>query len=450
MKTDYQRISATPSKPHARQTLSKLLLAWFVTLTVCQCFPVWAANSDLFDFEVYSGVPGDSGASHGFISTPSFNNVFWGGSTGSDALATDASGNVYVADVSLVRRMTPDGTVTTLAGRYGNAVKDGVGGGAGFSILEAIAVDGMSNIYVADNVYWQNYPHGQSPFGSAIRKITLDGTVTTFAGDLSNIGSVDGQGNAARFRSIRGLAIDASGNLYAADSGNQTIRKISPNGKVETLMGIVGKSGTADGNDSTAKFNDPRGLAVDQSGTIYVADFGNHAIRKISGGIVSTFAGVAGVSGDVDGVGQAARFANPAGIALAGNGNLWVTDNGSRLIRIISPNASVATGFGKLPDNSRLAQSDGYGTNTSFRSPSGLAIHNDIVYVYDYDLIRKITPEMKLSSIAGGGLGRDGVGVAAGFSKGHLTGLAFDPKGNAIIADGGTRVRKGNSLAGVD
>src|SRR6185437_6709923 len=149
-----------------------------------------------------------------------------------------------------------------------------------------------------------------------IRKIiTATGDVSTFAGTAGSAGSADGQASAARFNFPRGVAVDSGGNVYVADSGNNTIRKISPAGLVQTLAGSAGAAGSSDGSASAARFNGPSGVAVDAGLNVYVADSNNSTIRLItSAGVVSTIGGVAGNTSNVDGVGAAARFDHPAGL----------------------------------------------------------------------------------------------------------------------------------------
>lgn len=164
----------------------------------------------------------------------------------------------------------------------------------------------------------------------------------TVAGLAEINGSSDGSGSAARFYNPGGLAVDSAGNLYVADFGNHTIRRIAPNGMVTTVAGRPQSSGGADGPGSSARFNRPSGVAVDSAGTLYVADEGNHTIRRIAGnGNVSTFAGFTGTSGDIDGVGTSARFYFPIDVAVDGGGNLYVADYGNNTIRKITSNRVV-------------------------------------------------------------------------------------------------------------
>src|SRR5438105_9553850 len=159
-------------------------------------------------------------------------------------------------------------------------------------------------------------------------------TFTTLAGQAS-IGSADGTGSAARFNGPDGVAVDSSGNVYVADQGNYTIRKITPAGAVTTLAGLVGASGSTDGTGNAARFKNPSGVAVDSSGNVYVAD--SHTIRKITpAGVVTTLAGSATSHGSTDGTGSAARFYDPSGVAVDSSGNVYVGDTDNDTIRKIT------------------------------------------------------------------------------------------------------------------
>jgi sugar lactone lactonase YvrE len=186
-------------------------------------------------------------------------------------VAVDSSGNVYVADYgnSTIRKVTPAGAVTTLAGLAGNpGSANGTGSNARFDSPFSVAVDSMGNVYVADS------------FNATIRKITPAGGVTTLAGLAGSPGSADGTGSAARFASPQGVAMDSLNNVYVADFYNDTIRKVTPAGVVTTLAGLAGNGGGADGTGNAARFSYPNGVAVDSAGNVYVADSGNNTIRK--------------------------------------------------------------------------------------------------------------------------------------------------------------------------
>ena len=220
---------------------------------------------------------------------------------------------------------SPVGTVTTFAGGAKGSA-DGTGADARFYRPRGVAVDGDGNVYVADN---ENH---------TIRKITPAGVVTTLAGTAGSSGSADGTGAAARLTSPFGVAVDGDGNVYVADSSNHTIRKITPAGVVTTLAGTAGSSGSADGTGADARLRYPYGVAVDGDGNVYVADNSNHTIRKITpAGVVTTWAGTYPERGFSDGRGPFARFQNPYGVAVDGDGNVYVADSSNHAIRKITP-----------------------------------------------------------------------------------------------------------------
>jgi hypothetical protein len=343
-------------------------------------------------------------------------------------VATDSAGNVYVAGGNTVRKITPAGVVSTLAGSAGvTGSTDGTGAAARFSSPRGVAVDGAGNVYVADTL---NY---------TIRKITPAGVVTTLAGTAGVKGSADGTGAAARFDSPRGVSMDGAGNVYVADTDNHTIRKITAGGVVTTLAGTAGVSGITDGTGAAARFNSPRGVAVDSAGNVYAADAYNGTIRKITpAGVVTTLAGTAGVrvSGSTDGTGAAAGFDRPAGVAVDGAGNVYVADFGNETVRKITAAGVVTTLAGTA---GVTGSTDGTGAAARFNSPRGVAVDGaGNVYVADQDnhTIRKITPAGVVSTLAGsaGVTGStDGTGAAARFSG--TAGVAVDGAGNVYAAE---------------
>jgi hypothetical protein len=288
----------------------------------------------------FAGTPGTFGSSDGTGTAALFKNP--------QGIAADRAGTVYVADTgnATVRKITSSGVVTTLAGSAGSPGNvDATGPTARFSSPYGIAVDGAGTVYVVDSNV------------NIVRKITAAGVVTTLAGTFGQIGLVDGTGAAARFAVPFDIAVDTAGNLYICDHGNHAIRKVTPAGVVTTLAGS-GSPGKVDGTGSAALFKFPAGISVDTAGYVYVADTDNQVIRKISpAGVVTTIAG-SGI-GSADGVGTLATFNNPKDIAVDTSGNVYVVDRGNHTIRKGSlpstTNVTVSTGWNLLGHGSTAA-----------------------------------------------------------------------------------------------
>ena len=354
-----------------------------------------------------------------------------------DDVATDSAGNVYVADRDnhTIRKITPAGVVTTLAGTAGlEGSTDGTGAAARFSTPMGIATDSADNVYVLDYTT------------SIIRKITPAGVTTTLAGVAPQTGSIDATGAAARFNSPACIATDSVGNAYVTDSGNHTIRKITPSGLVTTLAGAAGQIGSTDATGAAARFSGPDGIATDGAGNVYVADSGNHTIRKISpAGVVTTLAGEAGQVGSTDGTGAAARFRRPTGVATDGAANVYVTDKENYTIRKITTAGVVTTVAG-------TAGSRGWAGGL-FESPHGLAIDSaGNVYVSDFGsyIIHKITPAGLVTTLAGnpGQPGSiNGTGPTAYFD--YPRHISIDGAGNLYVPDWGSGTIRKVTPAGV-
>ncbi|HEX7829870.1 MAG TPA: NHL repeat-containing protein [Thermoanaerobaculia bacterium] len=339
----------------------------------------------------------------------------------------DAEGTIFVADTSnhAIRRVTPQGVVTTLAGVLrSSGSSDGFGAQASFDFPYDLALDPTTgNFYVSD--------HGND----TIRKVTPDGRVTTVAGNPVASGDEDGPGTNALFDAPWGLAVDASGNVYVADHGNQKIRKITPAAVVSTFSGD-GFTGSGNGAIATARFNRPSGVAVMPDGTtIVIGDAENAALRFIANGQVSTFVGSVPANGVVNATGTAARFHFPYGVVVDAAGNTYVSES-SCAIRKITPQGVVTT-FAGMPGFA--GSTDGQGTNARFNGPKGLAIDkNGNLYVADTSnhAIRKITPQGLVTTLAGkaGEFGStNGSGSQARF---YLPwSVAVDPQGNVYVAD---------------
>ncbi len=281
--------------------------------------------------------------------------------------------------------------VTTFAGWPGQAAcVDGVGRMARFIYPGGIRLDAAGNVYVTDGD------------ANTLRKIAPDGTVTTLAGAAGVAGSADGLSSTARFFGPGGAAVDGAGNLYIADSGNYTVRKLTVStGIVSTLAGLAGNRGTTDGTGSAARFYDPQNIAVDTAGNLYVADGAGNTIRKVSpAGVVTTLAGSPGLAGATDGIASIARFNFPTGIAVDGTGNVYVADCYNNKVRKIVPGGMVTT----LAGTGTAGYADGPGATATFYNPAGVAVDAaGTVYVADQgnSMIRAITPAGVVSWVAG-------------------------------------------------
>ena len=427
-------------------------------------------------------------------------------------IAVDAAGTVYVADTQndTIRQITPQGLVSTLAGRVGDfAWADGAGTAAAFDLPRGMSVDGAGNLYVADNI-------------GLIRMVTPQGVVTTPLGTQGQYGSADGTGAAASFNSPQDVAVAPGGALYAADTGNNTIRmassqyavttiaglaspspgpvpalgaasgiaadaagniylaagdvvkispqgvitriglqtstfvdavgvavgadgtlyvseesivqKVSPQGVISTLAGAPGLFGSADGTSGAARFNMTAGIAVDSSGTVYVVDSGNDAIRAITPqGVVSTLAGTAGTccANSVDGTGASAHFNSPFSLALDSEGNLYAGE-GQGVIRKITPQGVVTT----LPlASAKLSFNGGTGS-------SNLAIdRSGNLYVADEynQVIRKITPQNVVTTVIG-------APAHVGIALSPLPADLADPKGIVVLPSGQLGILDGSAV----
>src|SRR6266550_4636243 len=320
-----------PVRPaFARKYILPLLL---IELAVLTALSVQAQSTyEPYSFATFAGLP--PGTADGTGSAARFNSP--------SGVAVDSAGNTYVADTvnSTIRKITPAGVVTTFAGMAGSTGSaNGTGNAARFNGPVAVAIDSVGNIFVADT---NNH---------TIRKITPARVVSTFAGSAGNDGSANGTGSTARFGFPSALAVDSANNIYVADTGNSTIRKITPARLVSTFAGLAGNTGSANGTGSAARFNFPSGVAVDRAGTgnIYVGDTNNFTIRQITpAGVVTTLAGSPGVRGGANGTGSAATFYLPLGMAVDSAGNIYVADADVCTIRKIAPGGVVSTFAGSF------------------------------------------------------------------------------------------------------
>lgn len=282
-------------------------------------------------------------------------------------LALHPDGTLLVADQQnhRIRRMTLDGVVTTFAGLGTAGTTNGATDSARFNTPIDVAADASGSVYVADL------------YNRVIRKIDVSGQVSTFAGGMGTAPAhLDGTGTNARFGSPEGIAVDASGSVYVADSHFHRIRKISPQGEVTTLAG-TGESGFADGDAQTeAKFNQPYDVVVDASGKVYVLDRQNARVRVIGlDGQVSTLAG-SGQEGHQDGAGASATFNKPVGLALGPDGHVYVADGENHRIRRIAADGTVSTvaGNGEFGLASGWGYSPRVALTTPMKNPRGLVV----------------------------------------------------------------------------
>jgi len=342
-----------------------LVLGLFMVMTACDSgssptAPSGGTTTSPYTLEgivsVFAGQMNASGSADGTGTSASFSSPA--------GLAFDTSGNLYVADSAnhTIRKITSAAVVSTFAGQAGVAGStDGTGANASFDHPHGLAVDGYGNVYVSE------------PTRHRIRKISAYAVVSVFAGQTDQSGSSDGNGTSATFDSPTGLAVDASGNLYVADTTNNLIRKVSPTGDVTTLAGSRAP-GSADGMGSAASFYYPYSLSADAAGNLYVADTSNKKVRKVTPtGDVTTLAG-SGNAGSGDGDGAAASFKNPVGITYNLDGACYVTDEGNNKVRVVSGSGWVST----------LAASNG-----EFKYPLGIA-HDAQGHLYVADNQRHV------------------------------------------------------------
>jgi len=324
------------------------------------------------------------------------------------SLAIDSIGNLYVADTGnyVIRKVTPDGVITTLAGSLGmSGSSDGTGTSATFGNLGGLGIDASGNLYAGDLEY-ENI-RKITPDGVVT---TFAGPVGG-TGGTGGSGS-SGSSGAVTITYPSGIAVDSNGNLFVADSGNGAIEEVSSTGVVTLFAGASGASGSSggsgasDGTGTNATFGQPVGIAFDPQGNLIVADMGTNSIRKITpGGYVSTLAGsLTGSSGPVgdtgdtgayDGTGTAAFFASPQGVAVNSQGTIYVTDTDHTAIRQISPTGVVTTLAG-LPGSGTggVSYSDGTGTNATFGMPTGIVVDSS-GKLFVSDTIEQVIREIK-------------------------------------------------------
>lgn len=305
---------------------------------------------------------------------------------------------------------------------------DGIGDASLFNDPMGMARDSAGNLYVCDA---RNH---------VIRKISPSGMVTTLAGVPGQPGAIDGKGKVARFNFPTDIAVAPKGDvLYVADSGNHCIRKIAANGKVTTLAGDLGSAddikrnyGTStytpvpvqlDGKRRKARFNNPGGIACSPNGDLYVSDTGNQIIRRIdASGNVVTVAGSPGAWGATDGTGLAARFYSPQGLCIGADGNIYIADTLNHSIRRMTPAGVVTTYSGNAAESGTAT---GPRLDARYCEPTDIEPHPDGGFII-CDSFRN-----SLLRLDANGL----VSRFAGSALSNPTSVLTDPKGNVYVAD---------------
>ena len=410
-------------------------------------------------------------------------------------VAVDTSGDIFIADTgnSIVREVTTDGVITTVAGNdiAGYSGSSGWATNVSLAYPASVTVDASGDLFIADywnSVVWKVSPNGLmtilagnggynysgdgSPAASAtlacpigvaedafgdlfiadsdnnvIREVSTNGLITTVAGNGSH--SYCGDGGAATNAGLAypsGVAVDALGNLFIADNGNNVIREVTTNGLIYTIAGngAVGYSG--DGGAATnASFSTPSSVAVDNFGNLFVADINNQCIRQVNpNGVIITVAGngVQGYSGD-NGMATSARLNYPFGVAVDACGNLLIADTDNNVIRRVATNGVIITVVG---NHSYGHSGDGAAaTSASLANPSNIAVdHAGNLFIADTgnNVIREVGLGGTIATLAGNGVaGYSGdASVATNASLGNPSGVAVDPYGNLFLADNANNV----------
>ena len=426
---------------------NRQLLAAFIAIVIGFVAMIVASNAtaqtiyEPYVIRTFAGMAGDVGSTDGVGTDARFNLP-----TG---VVVDKAGDIYVSDYGnhTIRKITPQGEVSTFAGTAGaSGSEDGTGNNARFFNPECVTIDGAGNLYVTDKG------------NNTIRKINPSAVVTTFAGSAGQSGSADGVGSAARFDTPIGITVDSVGNLYVADAFNDTIRRITPSGMVTTLAGLAGMQGSTNGTGSAARFFEASGVATDSGDNIYVSDYANHTIRKITpNGAVTTVAGFPGAPGSRDGALSAARFNYPVGLAVDAVDSVYIADYQNHTIRKLGTTKVVSlAGSGSEFD---WGSNDGTGGNARFEFPAAVAVASSgELYIADTHnhTIRVGAPELRLISavsrkVQSGDFdiplalsGSPAVECRSGGETGnHTLRLTFD---NTVVSGGATVVAGSGSV----
>jgi sugar lactone lactonase YvrE len=350
---------------------------------------------------------------------------------GAIAVAADQAGNLFIGELGRIRRVSPRGIITTVAGvgTYGGSGDGGPATSAQLTEPRGLGVDGAGNLLIAD------------PYSHRVRKVSADGIISTVAGSGWEGSSGDkGPAVEAVLAAPTGIAVDSAGNLFITDRGRQRVRKVSTNGVIATvaegLCCFWGDGGTA----TSARLNSPMGVAVDGAGNVFIADTGNQRVRRVSpDGIITTVAGdgTRGFSGD-DGPATSAALTFPFGVAVDSESNLFIADFGNRRVRRVSPDGIITTVAGNgAPDFS----GDGGPATSAALSAFGVAVDSQgSLFIADgrNHRVRKVSPDGRITTVAGNGMpGPSGDGGPATGAALSPRSVAVDAAGNLFIADAG-------------
>ncbi len=391
------------------------------------------AGNGIITTYVGTGTPGDSGDGGAAVDAEI---------SGPQGLAIDESRNLYIADTmnNRIRKVDINGTIITVAGsgQYDDTGDGALAINASMKSPSGVDVDSSGNLYIADT------------FNNKIRKVDKDGIITTVAGSgMYGFTGDDGPAIQAQIDSPSDVAVDRLGNLYISDYGNQRIRKVRIDGTITTIAGDGTDGFAGDGGPArNAQLYFPYGIVADTAGSVFIADSNNNRIRKISStGLITTIAGNGffAYSGD-GGAGINAALNSPSSIAVDTVGNIFIADSYNHVVRKLTPDGSITTvagngtsGFSGDGDDAVLAQ---------LNTPSGVAVDRDgNLYISDKynNRVRKVNPAGVITTVVGtghyGDSGDFGPGTDATMK--YPAGLAMDNTGNLYIADQNNhRIRK--------